>query len=106
MSQDASDVHAALLVDEPGDEPVSVAADVENDQVANQIGGRKGSADLVEAGEAVVADEVVPLGKGIGRASIFGVRLDEFPDRSPGDDSALARGRRRFAIRVLYSVVG
>ena len=74
VSQDLSDVHAALRVYETGDEPVSVATNIENDQIADQIGRRKGSPNLVKAGKAVVVNEVVPFGEGISRLGLLGAR--------------------------------
>jgi hypothetical protein len=46
------------------------------------------------------ADEIVPLGEGIRRSRVYRVRLDELPDRSPGDDPVLpieqaSQGERR-----------
>ncbi len=93
MRQDPSDVHAAFLVYETGDESVSVATDIENDQVADQIGRWKGPPNLVEAGKAIVVNEVVPLGEGISRALVFWVRVEELPDRSPRDDPNLSGDR-------------
>jgi hypothetical protein len=53
VGQDAPNGYAALSKYEPGDEPVSVTADVENDQITAQIGGRKRAADLAETGKLV-----------------------------------------------------
>jgi hypothetical protein len=38
VRQDLPDVHAALLANETGDESISVAANIENDQVADKVG--------------------------------------------------------------------
>jgi hypothetical protein len=59
----SSNVDTAFLIDEPGNQPVSIAADVENHNIANQVCRREGSSNVTKAGEPVVPDEVVSLGR-------------------------------------------
>jgi hypothetical protein len=77
MGENGADVDFLAVVVDGGDQSDFVAANVEDSEFADLIGGGKGVSQFGEAGEVILFDEAVPLDEGIGGLRIAGGKFVE-----------------------------
>jgi hypothetical protein len=83
VSQYVADVDASLLVENPGDQAILIAADVEDYETANDIGMRKVGSDSREIGPVGELGRVIPT---IQRPLRIGVNQPELAQGAFRDD--------------------
>jgi hypothetical protein len=87
MGQDMPNIHPALDVEKTRNQPISIATDVKHDEVANDVCRGKRSPNLIEIGETIIANQIVPFRESIVCATVLGMGRDKLSDCSPRNNS-------------------